>query len=51
MKERVEAILFATGRFMSVEELARILNHNKTAIQESLNKLEQEIIQERRSQL
>lgn len=39
MKERVEAILFTTGRYMSAEELARILNHPKEIIQKALDEL------------
>lgn len=42
MKNRVEAILFTLGRFISVEEIARILNADKTQIQEALTQLDKE---------
>ncbi len=42
MKDKVEAVLFTTGRLMSVEELSRILNHPKEVIQKALDELEKE---------
>lgn len=45
MKQRVEAILFTLGKFISIEELARILNHPKHIIQKALAELEKEYSQ------
>lgn len=42
MKNKVEAILFTLGKFISIEELARILNTEKDKIKSCLNQLEQE---------
>lgn len=42
MKTQVEAVLFTTGKFMSVEEIAKILNHRKDVIRKALVDLEKE---------
>ena len=42
MKKQVEAILFTTGKFMSIEELASVLNIEKEKIKQVLSQLEQD---------
>ena len=42
MKNKVEAVLFTTGKYMSVEEIAKILNHKKDVIRKALEDLEKE---------
>ena len=42
MRNKIEAILFTLGKYISVEELARILDTNKQRVQSLLNQLEKE---------
>lgn len=42
MKNQVEAILFTTGKFMSIQDLASVLNTDKAKIKQALNQLEKD---------
>ncbi|MDP4012496.1 MAG: SMC-Scp complex subunit ScpB [Candidatus Nanoarchaeia archaeon] len=41
-KKKVEAVLFSTGRFMTVEEIAQILNVEVPNVKQALDELEKE---------
>jgi len=42
MKDKVEAILFTTGKFMSVDEIASVLEIDKAKIKQALDQLEKD---------